>query len=449
MKMDKVDSNDSNNHRESKTEYHPAQPKEFDWTSYLPEQTLPFQPSQLDKLLELIIVKVPINYQYDQLFFPANSLFLMARHCQHTLNDELYKNMIHTALQLIETQIQQNSKNLMLLSFWLTNCNQLLYYLKKDSQLSIVTIDQQLQLPELIYQIYCIIIQQTQPKLNNVLIPCMLEHDIIPGLTDIEFKDFKKTNHGRKKSHGRPMSPRQMAQSPRTVTTVLASELFVFEQFLVHPSIIQRYFNQLFYYISNSLFNYILADQNYLSRGKALQIRMNVSFIEEWGRNNIDNILTPSHPQSMGSGTSQHFKPLIQLLEFLQCFTQLKSIHSFLETVNSLSLLSASQVYHCIANYKYELNEPVISQDILRVIRYRYENFPNHSIPTNSDQLMVNSPQLKTLSTTPDPFDTLQSSLKNVHHSLPFGAPNINEMEDWWFDYSPFISEDTLKSLFN
>src|ERR1043165_8778991 len=177
-------------------------------------------------------------------------------------------------------------EDMTLLSFWISNCTLLLYYLKKDTGLSIATIEYQLRISELLHEIYVLLVKDAQRRIDKVLEASMLEFDTIPGLDDVRFegewrvfKHFQRRSKSPVKSYNPtvnnlqsssslrrsssasilpifrgPPSPRQRsAPSPRNVTSLLSSTLFVLQTYEIHPMIIEQVMNQLFYFISCEL----------------------------------------------------------------------------------------------------------------------------------------------------------------------------------------------------
>ena len=69
-----------------------------------------------------------------------------------------------------------------LLSFWISNCTLLLYYLKKDAGLAIATVEYQLRISELLHEIYVLLVKDAQRLVDNVR--------SIPGLIDFLFSSF-------------------------------------------------------------------------------------------------------------------------------------------------------------------------------------------------------------------------------------------------------------------
>ena len=80
-------------------------------------------------------------------------------------------------------------------------------------------------------------------------------------------------------------------------------------------------------------------------------MRMNVSAIEEWIRNVF--------------GHSSHcFQALGQLLQLLQCVSQLHDLKLFQDTVAGFNLLTPIHIRRCVINYRYEIGEPQLPEAV-------------------------------------------------------------------------------------
>ncbi|CAO3598800.1 unnamed protein product [Absidia cylindrospora] len=112
---------------------------------------------------------------------------------------------------------------------------------------------------------------------------------------------------------------------------------------------------QCFHFMSCEIFNQILASKKYVCRSKAVQIRMNLSIIEDWVREQQPDL--PIHLTS-------HFAPLIQLLQLLQCVSQLNELATFVGTTTGFDLLNPLQIKRCVLNYRYEVDEPRLSDEV-------------------------------------------------------------------------------------
>jgi hypothetical protein len=159
--------------------------------------------------------------------------------------------------------------------------------------------------------------------------------------------------------------------TPQSITSLLSSTLFVLQSYDVHPIIIIQAMAQFFHFISCELFNRILTNKKLLCRSKAMQIRLNFSHLEDW----ISVNKLPTNLQS-------YLNPSIQLLQLLQCLSQLGDLLDFIHVTKGFDQLNATQVKRCVVNYRYEVNEQRIpeeiekyamqcAQDIVRNINHR------------------------------------------------------------------------------
>lgn len=72
--------------------------------------------------------------------------------------------------------------------------------------------------------------------------------------------------------------------TPRTITAFLTSVLVVLQLYEVNPVITCQAFSQVYYWVGCEAFNRILTRKKYLCRSKAIQIRMNMTALEDWVR---------------------------------------------------------------------------------------------------------------------------------------------------------------------
>ena len=84
-----------------------------------------------------------------------------------------------------------------------------------------------------------------------------------------------------------------------------------------------------------------------------MQIRLNVSSLEDWARVN-------RMPTKM---VTAHFTPLNQLVQWLQCLSSEHSIDVLLATLQNLRALNPAQLGRAAKDYRYEVEEPRMSED--------------------------------------------------------------------------------------
>ncbi|KAK9371218.1 hypothetical protein V1509DRAFT_613941 [Lipomyces kononenkoae] len=373
---------------------------EFDWDHCLPDQMFVFSVEDIPKILDLAITRMQPLRSPSQKPVPANVLFLSARFAHYYATPELLKSLLLPAMERINDVIEMHEDDMAFLSFWLSNVTLLLYYLRRDTGMMEGTIEYQVALTELVNDIVVLFIRDAERRLDRILDSAILDHETIPGLDDIQFQrewrifraakwqDSNRasspgivSNNGPDLAQVRPPSGSKMAlPAPRNVTSLLSSTLFVLDLYEIHPVIVLQVIGQIFYWLNATIFNRIMANRKYLARTKAMQIRLNVSAIEDWARANNRQPLA-TEPGVGGSGSSmlhesvadlakRHLSHLVQLLQWLQCFSSLGDDTDGLNaTLQQLPCLTAEQLLHVVNRYRTEVGEDRISKNGLKYLR--------------------------------------------------------------------------------
>ncbi|KAL2160021.1 hypothetical protein VTH06DRAFT_1676 [Thermothelomyces fergusii] len=358
--------------------------QEFDWSRCLHDQMFVFQENELDRILDIVITNMTPQRSPSQKPVPANMVFLAARYAHYHSSPELLAKLLITALNKINVVVEKHQWDMTILAFWMSNATLLLHYLKKDAGLVEATTGFQAQLAELINEIFILIVRDAERRLDKVLDVAMLDHETIPGFEDItfqnEWKIFKRRKEVKEEpleKRLRPPSPKQRAKpSPRNVTSLLSSTLFVLDLYDVHSVITAQVISQLIYWLGAELFNRIMSNRKYLARTKAMQIRMNVSTLEDWARQNNRQ---PEHYEkgemkSSGETTVEaarrHLAPVIQLLQWLQCFSSLDAddLEALVATLQQLKALSPQQLIHAATHYRPEVGEKGLPKSAMKYL---------------------------------------------------------------------------------
>ncbi|KAJ5634172.1 hypothetical protein N7528_002014 [Penicillium herquei] len=357
--------------------------QEFVWDRCLNDQMFVFQDHELERILDIIITNMTPQRSPSQKPVPANLLFLSARYAHYHASPELLAELLTSATEKINDVVERHQWDMTMQAFWLSNATLLLHYLKKDAGLVESTVEFQLHLAELINEIFVLIIRDAERRMNKVLDEAMLDHETIPGLEDVAFQNEWKLFR-KKKSEApepadkrfRPPSPRRRAQvSPRNITSLLSSTLFVLDLYDVHSVITTQILSQLLYWLSAEIFNRIMSTRRYLARTKAMQIRMNVSTLEDWARTNnrqpehYENGSMTSTGESTIDSARRHLAPVIQLLQWLQCFSSLGDDHeSLVTTLLQLQQLYPIQLLHAVKSYRPEVGEKGLTKHAMKFL---------------------------------------------------------------------------------
>ncbi|RBA08771.1 allantoicase [Fusarium proliferatum] len=358
--------------------------QEFDWNRCLHDQMFVFQEHELERILDIVITNMTPQRSPTQKPVPANMIFLSARYAHYHSSPELLERLLVSAMDYINDVVERCQWDMTILAFWISNATLLLHYLKKDPGLFEATGEFQAQLAELINEIFILIVRDAERRLDKVLDVAMLEHETIPGFEDITFQNewklFKRKKEVKEEpleKRFRPPSPKQRAKpAPRNVTSLLSSTLFVLDLYDIHSVITSQIISQLIYWIGAELFNRIMSNRKYLARTKAMQIRMNISILEDWARTNNRQAEHFEGGEMRSSGEStmdaarRHLAPVIQLLQWLQCFSSLNGddMEALVITLQQLKRLSPQQLIHSANHYRPEVGEKGLPKSAMKYL---------------------------------------------------------------------------------
>ncbi|KAG0215525.1 hypothetical protein BGX28_009573 [Mortierella sp. GBA30] len=368
---------------------------DFDWTNCLPDQMFVFSDRDINHLVKITItaMEVPQMGQYEPV--PAYVIFLAARFAHYYSTPELLDELLEATLSAIEFVTKCKTGDIAFITYWVSNACTLLHFLRKDPGLNCTSGVHQPKFTALVQDMIQMMVIEAQRGIDRVLEPAMLEHDTIMGLEEVKFQSdwalgfWKGGSNGQiaNKAYKRastdalqqstltPLSPQiQMrtflsnqqksfsttttTATPRTLTTMLSSILFLMRSYDFHPEIIHYVTAQLLHYISSEIFNHMMGNRRFLSRSKALQTRLNLSILEDWLRNN-------KMPSKL---MIDQLAPLIQLLQLLQVLSQQTNLTTWVETRRKLGLLNHAQVQHVVSVYRYEVKENRLPTEITQYV---------------------------------------------------------------------------------
>ncbi|KAG0755193.1 hypothetical protein G6F62_009485 [Rhizopus arrhizus] len=417
-----------NEEEEEEEEEEELKEVEFDWDRCMPDQMFVFSADDLPYILDTVITKLTLPVRnVQEIFLPANVIFLSARYAHHYSGSELAEEVMEGALGRISKAIKSNTENVHILSYWITNITRLLYYLKKDAGFATTTAEYQLRISELILETYTFMIQDTEKRLGQILEMAMLEYDPITGIEQVNFSDDwqrffrRKSNNTEMQRNSSNISnisaPDTKIISPESITTLLSCTLYVLQSYEVHSTIIIQALAQFFHFMSCELFNHILTKKKYLCRSKAVQFRMNLAELEEWIRNN-----------RLPSNLLSYLKPTIQLVQLLQCISHLDT----LESMDMFDALNTLQIRRCITNYRYETNEQKISNEIQMTIDHR----PSRTFDRSSKIVEEIEEE-----------EQEEEETKDSKFMLPFFVPTAAQLSVLNEKISPAIPQDWMERL--
>ncbi|KAF9294556.1 hypothetical protein BGZ88_003682 [Linnemannia elongata] len=371
-------------------QYQDEDGSEFDWERCLPDQMFVFSSSDIGHIIDKTITTMdPTRFRTHEPV-PAYVIFLAARFAHYFSSPELLGDLLEATLNAIETVAMGKPDDMALGAYWISNTTALLHFLRKDPCINTASVDYHPRFETLLIDMTQMVILDAERRIEKVLGPAMLDHDTIVGLDEVKFQsDWAfwrgigiRSNNKYSNSKwasappstlaglypppcfkraslqvARPSSPRQRSISPRTVTTMLSSLLYLMQTYDVHRDIVHYIVIQVMYYIACEVFNRIMDNRSFLTRSKALQTRLNLSILEDWLRNN-----------QLPSRLAEPLMPLIQLLQLLQVLSLQGDLTMWIETRKKLELLNPAQVKHVVSSYRYEVNERRLPAEVTKYV---------------------------------------------------------------------------------
>ncbi|KAK4706090.1 hypothetical protein P7C70_g95, partial [Phenoliferia sp. Uapishka_3] len=452
-------------------------PTPFDWNHCLPDQMLVFTYDDLPIIFDVVITNMKPVRARKYRVTPANVIFLCGRFAHYFGGADMIEELFLSAIERIEAAVHNRPDDMANCAFWLSNCLLLLYYLRKEPNLASSTSEYQVHLCDLVNEIFVFIIRDAERRIDRILEAAILEHEALPGFEDLQFEGdwassrFVKKLTGRgKKSISKSVSARSLFAdtvsaassnsgspakvpiedaNPRTITSLLSSTLFILQLYEIPPSIIVQAFSQLFYWISCEVFNRLLTQvckvklralhssdsfpfsfqKKFICRSKALQIRMNASTLEDWARlNRMPSKMVPVH-----------FAPLNQLLQWLQCLSSESSIDGLIGTIQSLRSLNPLQLRRAVRDYRYEVDEPRISEDCAQYLLQIQKQWERLRVQKTVEEVQGSSESVRSSSPTESNISVQSDVVRMIdkvfadpnsfgHYTPPGGSEALGEL---------------------
>ncbi|KAF9095128.1 hypothetical protein BGX29_009159 [Mortierella sp. GBA35] len=368
-------------------EYQEEDDDEFDWERCLPDQMFVFSSNDIGHIISTVITNMDPARARPHESVPACVIFLAARFAHYFSSPELLDDLLKATLGAIETVAMSKPDDMALGAYWISNTTALLHFLRKDPAINTASAGYHPRFEALLIDMIQMLILDAERRIEKVLGPAMLDHDTIIGLDEVRFQSdwafwrgigIRGTCLSNKRASAppssptgkypspfkrsslqlvRPSSPRQRSISPRTVTTILSSLLYLMQTYDVHTEIVHYIVMQVMYYIACEVFNRIMGNRTFLTRSKALQTRLNLSILEDWLRNN-----------QLPYRLADPLMPLIQLLQLLQVLSLQNNLTTWIETRKKVELLNPAQVKHVVSSYRYEVNERRLPAEVTKYV---------------------------------------------------------------------------------
>lgn len=264
---------------------------------------------------------------------PAYILFMCIRHTDCINDDEkvrlLLTGYLNTVKRVIKKREDFDSSVL-----WLSNTLRLLHCMKQysgDKPFQIKNTPRQNEqclrnfdlseyrvvLSNFMLWIFNTIVTHVKERIQALTVPALLEHEAISGVNS--------NKHGRPRSSSMGEEPESTQQKLNKLLNELTSMYKTLQYHGVDSEIVVQLFKQLFYFMCASALNNLLLRNELCQWTKGMQIRYNLSHLEQWGK---DRRLEQA---------SEALEPIIQAAYLLQARKTDEDVNSVCEMCNKLT----------------------------------------------------------------------------------------------------------------
>ncbi|KAL6107737.1 uncharacterized protein ACO6RY_18448 [Pungitius sinensis] len=225
---------------------------------------------------------------------PASVLFLCVRQADRSGDQARARALCGAAVTAVKAALKKHTSDVDMTAFWLKNACLLHDLLTQHSPKQpidpheVVPLasdpgDVVRALSDLCIQAYQQLLSITEKRLQNVIVPALLESETIAGLSG----SAGKPAPSRKRAGSDPRAAAAGGDDAQTMSALLR-ELGALHAALsrqdLPPTLMEQAFGQLSYLISASAFNSLLLRKDMCCWSRGMQIRYNVSLLEEWLR---------------------------------------------------------------------------------------------------------------------------------------------------------------------
>uniref|UniRef100_A0A8C6RYR2 Myosin VC n=1 Tax=Nannospalax galili TaxID=1026970 RepID=A0A8C6RYR2_NANGA len=231
---------------------------------------------------------------------PAHILFMCVRYADSLNDADMLKSLMNSTINGIKQVVKEHLEDLEMLSFWLSNTCHFLNCLKqysgeeefmkhnsphqKKNCLNNFDLTEYRQiLSDVAIRIYHQFILVMENNIQPIIVPGMLEYESLQGISGLKPTGFRKRSSSIDDTDA------------YTMTSVLQQLSYFYSTMCqngLDPELVRQAVKQLFYLIGAVTLNSLLLRKDMCSCRKGMQIRCNISYLEEWLKDkNLQNSL--------------------------------------------------------------------------------------------------------------------------------------------------------------
>ncbi|XP_007422237.1 unconventional myosin-Vc isoform X2 [Python bivittatus] len=316
---------------------------------------------------------------------PAHILFMCIRYADYLNDDSMLKSFMNMAINGIKQVIKEHAEDFEMLSFWLSNTCHFLNCLKqysgeeefmkhntpqqnKNNLIHFDLSEYRQVLSDLAIRIYHQFIIVMENNIQPMIVPGMLEYESLQGISGLKPTGFRKRSSSIDDTDAYTMTS-ILQQLSYFYTTMCQNGL--------DPELLKQTVRQLFFLIGAVTLNSLFLRKDMCSCRKGMQIRCNISYLEEW--------LKEKNLQS--SSAKETLEPLSQAAWLLQVkkITEedAKEISECCTTLSAVQIVKILNSYTPIDDF-----EKRIAPSFVRKVQAMLNN------RQNSTQLMLDTKHL-------------------------------------------------------
>ncbi len=224
--------------------------------------------------------------------------------------------------------------------------------------------------------------------------------------------------------------------SPLSIVNILYGTHLVLQSYEVNPALIIQIFSQIMLWISSEVFNRIITQgKKLLCRSKAGHVKRNLAILEDWIRQSDLPI----------SIYTIHFERVLQLLDWLQCSSQLKEMDMLIAATQHLKALNPLQLRKALKDYRYELNEPKMSDECVQYLSQMQRDWERQRVRRGVDaiQRQVDARRSGGQAT----GEAMDLDLVDETAPIPSDIDSLFDLEKFLSDYIPSMAPKCLGEL--
>uniref|UniRef100_A0A669CTF1 Methyl-CpG binding domain protein 3b n=1 Tax=Oreochromis niloticus TaxID=8128 RepID=A0A669CTF1_ORENI len=261
---------------------------------------------------------------------PASVLFLCVRQADCSGDQARARSLCSAAVTAMKAALKKHVSDIDMTVLWLKNICLFHDLLTQHSPNDLIR-----TLSDLSIQAYQQLLSITETRLQNIIVPALLESETIQGLSG----SAVKLAVSRKRAGSDPRTVGGEAPTMASVLRELGALHTALTQQALPKTLMEQAFHQLTYLICASAFNSLLLRKDMCSWSRGLQIRYNVSVLEEWLRGR----------GLQAGGAVATLEPLIQAVQLLQVGKKTEADAQGI--VRTCSALSSQQIVKILTLY--------------------------------------------------------------------------------------------------